>query len=85
MKMFMATLEEKARYWYEGFPSTSVYSLKDFHSTFFEKYRESHPSLSLVENCCEHFEGFIQNMENTYREEEFMNEEILEALNEKPF
>ena len=30
MKMFMATLEEKVRSWYEILPSTTLYSLKDF-------------------------------------------------------
>lgn len=50
MKMFMATLEGKARSWYEGLSFASLYSLKDFHLVFFEKYKESHPSLSLVEN-----------------------------------
>jgi len=90
MKMFMATLEGKARSWYEGFPSSSLYSLKDFHLVFFEKYKESHPFLSLVDNCCDHVENdFIQNLEKNYGEEELMDEEmdeeILEALHENPF
>jgi len=34
----------------------------------------------LVENFCEHFEDFIQNPENYYGGEDFMDEDILEAL-----
>ena len=83
--MFMETLEGIAWSWYEGLPSASIYSLKDFHSALFEKYRDSHSSLSLVEDSCEHFEVFIQNIENYYVDEEFMDEEILEALYENPF
>jgi len=37
MKMFMATLEGNIRSWYEGFPFASIYSLKYFHSIFFEE------------------------------------------------
>jgi len=39
----------------------------------------------LVENCYDHFEDFIQNLENYYGDEVFMDEGILEALYEKPF
>ena len=41
--------------------------------------------MSLDENCCDHFEDFIQNMENCYGDEVLMDEEILEALYENPF
>lgn len=41
--------------------------------------------MTLVENCSDHFEDFIQNMENSYGDEEFMDEQILEALYENPF
>lgn len=61
-KMFMVTLERKARSWYDGLPYNSIYFLKYFHLAFFGKYRESHPFLSLVEDCCEHSEVFIQNV-----------------------
>ena len=44
MKMFMETLEEKARLWYEGLPPTSLYSLKDFYSDFCKKYKKYYPS-----------------------------------------
>ena len=41
MKMFMETLEEKTRLWYEGLPPASLYSLKDFYSVFCENYKEN--------------------------------------------
>jgi hypothetical protein len=85
MKMFMATLEGKEKQWYENLPSASLYSLKDFHTTFFEKYKESYSSLLLVKHCCEHFENFIEHLENAYEDDEFMDEEILEAIYENPF
>jgi len=62
-----------------------LYSFKDFHLVFFEKYKEYHPCLSLVENCCNHVENFIQNLEKIYGDEEFMDEEILEGLHKNPF
>jgi len=84
MNIFMATLEGKARSWYENFPHASLYSLKYFHTILYENDRESYPSLLLVENCCEHFDSFIQNLENMHGDEEFMDEEIQEALYENP-
>jgi len=44
MKMFMATLEDKSRIWYEGLPFGSLCSLKDFHRIFFGHHGKSHPS-----------------------------------------
>jgi hypothetical protein len=85
MKTFMETFEGKAGSWYEKLPAPSLYSLKDFHIVFFENYKGSYPSLLLVQNCCDHFENFIQNLEKFYGDEEFMDEEILEALYENPF
>jgi hypothetical protein len=38
-----------------------------------------------VENCWDHFESFIQNLENVYGDEEFMDKEIIEAIYENPF
>ena len=48
MKIFMATLEGEARSWYESLPPACIYCLKDFHTMFFERYKESYPSLTLV-------------------------------------
>ena len=51
MKMFMVTLEDKARVWYEGLKSGSLCSLKYFHRIFFEHYGKSHPLSSLFQDC----------------------------------
>jgi hypothetical protein len=83
--MFMASLEGKSWSWYEGLPPASIHSLRVFHSTFFEEYKESHPSLLLVKDCCHHFGNFIQELENAYGDEEFMDDELLDSLNENPF
>ena len=85
MKMFMATLEDEARFWYESFPPASIYCLKDLHAMFFEKYKESYPSLILVQNCCSHVHNFIEDLENGYGNNKLMDEEIMEALYENPF
>jgi len=85
MKVFMATLEDEARSWYESLPSDPIYCLKDFHTMFFEKYKESYPSLILVQNCCSHVHSFIENLENFYGDNELMDGEIMEALYENPF
>jgi hypothetical protein len=80
MKIFMATLEGEARSWYESLPPACIYSLKDFHSMFFERYKESYLSLILVQDYCRHFDIFIENLENVYGDDEF-----IEALYENPF
>ena len=85
MKMFMATLEGKAWSWYEILPNGSLYSLADFHVAFYEMYEECHPSLLLVKYCCKHCVSFIEYLENCYEDDEFMDEEILEALHDNPF
>ena len=38
MKVFMATLEGKARSWYESLQNGSLYSLADFHVSFYGMY-----------------------------------------------
>ena len=55
MKMFMATLEERTRLWYERLSPTSIYALEDFYSAFCENYKEIYPSIELVENFCGNF------------------------------
>jgi hypothetical protein len=82
MKMFMATLEGRARLWYEGLKPGNLYSLKDFHITFFKHYGESKLSSLVFEDCCEFCEHFIKYLENLFGNEECMNDEIIEALYE---
>jgi hypothetical protein len=85
LNIFMASLDGKSCSWYEKLPPSCIYSLKDFHSIFFEKYREAYPSFLLNEYCCDNFENFIQEMGSVYGDEKIMDDEILEALNENPF
>ena len=85
MNMLMASLEGKARSWYEKLSPGSLYSLKDFHLVFFERYKDSYLYLLLVEDCCKYVESFIWYMENIYGFEEFMDEEILESFCEISF
>ena len=64
MKMFMATLEGKAREWYEGLDLGTLFSLKDFHKVLYGNYKKYCPSLSLAENCCEQSKDLIQYLVN---------------------
>ena len=84
MKMFMASLEGKARTWYEWLPTASISSLIDFHTVFFWHFKVSCPLLLLVEDCCECFDSFIQNLEQVYQDDQFMDDELVEALHERP-
>ena len=74
MNMFMAYLEGKAISWYEKLSRGSLYSLKDFHSVFFERYKVSYPYLLFDEDCCKYVHCFIRHMENIYGDDEFMDE-----------
>ena len=52
---------------------------------FLERYKESYSSLTLVHKCCSHVHSFIENLENVYEDDDFMDDEIMEALYENPF
>ena len=80
MKIFMVNLEGDGRSWYEGLPSKNLCSLSDFHTVFHEHFKDQYPSLLLVQDCCMHVKGFIEDLENMNDDDEFMNEEILEIL-----
>ena len=80
MKMFMTTLEERERSWYERFPSASLYSLEDLYSMFCKIYKESYPSIVLVENFCENIDNIFQHMGIDVDDEDLTNDEIKEAL-----
>ena len=79
MKLFIATLEDKERTWYEWLKPSSICSLKDFHSVFFDNCREHYPSLLLVQNCCDYFDGFIWHLESIDEDLEFMDYEIIKS------
>ena len=49
-KIFMASLEDNVRSWYEGLPAASLYSLKYFHMVFCKNYKHHYPSLLLIES-----------------------------------
>ena len=85
MKMFMATLEGDARSWYEGLPLESLFSLTNFHTVFHENCKNQYPSLLLVQDCCTHVKGFIDDLENMYSDDELVDEDISEILYENPF
>ena len=85
MKIFLATLEGKAQSWYESLPPACIYYLKDFHAMFIERYKNSYPSLNLVQDCCKHAYSFIESLEKYYEDDNFMDDEIMEALYENPF
>ena len=85
MKIFLATLEGKAQSWYEIFPPSCIYCLEDFHAMFIERYKDSYPSLNLFQDCCKHAYSFIESLEKFYEDDNFMDEEVMEALYENPF
>ena len=85
MKIFIATLEGEAQSWYEILPPICIYCLKDFHAMFIERYKDSYPSLNLVQDCCKHDYSFIESLEEYYEDDNFMDVEIMEALYENPF
>ena len=83
MKMFMATLEDKSRVWYEGLKSGSLCSLKDFHRIFFGHYGKSYLASPLFEYCCNLWKFLIQYIKIIDDDVECMDdEETLEALYE---
>ena len=85
MKIFMVSLEGAARSWYERLPSEILCSLTNFHIVFHEHFKGQYPSLLLVQDYCMHVKGVIENLENMYGDDEFMDEDILEILYENPF
>ena len=82
MKMFMVILEGNARSWYEGFLAESLYPFRDFHTVFHEHFKDQYPSLLLIQDCCTHDKGFIENLKEIYDDDPYMDEEILEILHE---
>ena len=82
MKLFRASLEENARLWYEGLPSGSLSSLKDFHTTFHEHFKRSYPSLLLLQDYCTHDKEFIENVKDECGDDQYFEEEVLEILQE---
>ena len=80
MKIFMATLEDEARTWYEVLQSRILFSLRDFHRNFLEHYEKNHSSLSPLQDCCDFCEVFIPYLKNLGDDGKCMDEDILEPL-----
>ena len=59
INMFMLTLEEMARMWYESRPPASISSIKDFYLALCKRFRKHHPSPELIEALCGDFEGLM--------------------------
>ena len=57
-------------------------SFKYFHTVFHEHFKYQYPSLLIVQYCCMHDKGFIEQLKNMYGEEDFMDDELLEILHE---
>ena len=81
----MVSLEGNSRSWYEGFPAESLYSLRDFHPVFQEHFKDQYPSSLLIQDCWTHDKGFIENLKDIYDDDQYMNEYILEILQEYSF
>ena len=74
MKMFTQTLEERERLWYERLPPTSIYFLEGLYSVFCKEYKESYPSIELVENFCGKIEKLFQHMGIDIDDEDLMED-----------
>jgi hypothetical protein len=82
MKMFMYSLEGDARQWYRALPSSSIYSLKEFHETLINIV-EDVSQLSLFENCCEEFETYIQHAKGFASDYEDERDDTHEGMEEE--
>ena len=83
MKIFMLTLEGKAREWYESLRPGCLFSLKDIHKAFYEHYKQNSPSLSLAENCCDQFQDIIQYLLDSDEDLENLHpEDLLTSIHE---
>lgn len=59
MKMFMYSLDGDAREWYFSLPPSSISSLKDFHTVFYQHYKRYFSWELLLQQCCEKFKSYI--------------------------
>ena len=80
MKMFMESLDDDARLWYEGLPAASIYSLKCFHIIFCNNYKQNHPALLLIESFYGRFEDLFQFIGIDIDDPDIMSDQIEEAL-----
>ena len=74
MKIFKISLEGNARSWYERLLAESLSSLKYFHTTFHEHFKDQYPSLLLVQYFCTHGKEFIESWKDIYGDDQYMDE-----------
>ena len=84
MKMFMEYLDDNARLWYEGLPTSRIYSLKYFYIIFFNNYKHHHLVLLLIDFFCGKFGDLFQFMWIDIDNLDIMIDQIEEALFEFP-
>ena len=83
MKMFMLTLEGKARGWYEWLRTGSLFSLRDLHMKFYDHYKENSPYLLLEGSCCNQSEGLIEYLAGIYEDlGNWQPEDLVAAIHE---
>ena len=75
MKMFMITLEEMARFWYEERPPTSISSIKYFYLVFFKRHGKHHLSPELIETLCGDFKSLMFHLGIEVDDGAIMNDE----------
>ena len=79
MKIFMITLEEDARSWYESRPLATISSIKDFYLVFCKRYGKHHLSLELIEMLCGYFKGLMLHLGWEVDDRASINDDIEEA------
>jgi len=67
-----------------SYPLVACILLKIFIQ-YFMSILKCYISFLLVENYCAHVENFIEHLKDIHDDDEFMDEELLEALHEKSF
>ena len=82
MKLLMFSLEGHARSWYEGLPAGILSSLKYFHTIFHVHFKRHYPSLLLLQDCCTQDREFLENVKDECRDDEYLDEEVLDILHE---
>jgi hypothetical protein len=80
MNMFIKTLEDDVRSWYEELPTASLCSLKYFHVAFCDNYKQHYLSLLLIEKLCGKFEQLFQFIGIDIDDEELVTHYIEEVL-----
>jgi hypothetical protein len=78
----MYFLEGDAHEWYKPLSPSSIYSLKEFHTTFYDHCKKFFLVESLFEHYCEEFESSLQHREvcscNSEEEMKFVEKENLQ-------